>query len=376
MRKRIIRKIYNIGKRGIVLISSLFPMCNCIVVESFLGKRNDDNLEYLLLKYKDEYKIYYVQSGRCSAENTIGIPIFKNTVKYIWLMHTSRIIVTNSRLHFGVIKKRKKQVIIQMWHGIPWKKLVYDQDKINFSDQREDSYLEKFSEDVKKWDYLWIPDEYAKNKLTAAFKFTGKYIEDMYPADIKMLQLKTDFEYIYKIKSLFGIEEKKKIILYMPTFRENQMSAHGGYEFVKTMDIEAFMRDKVGYVLLVRGHYLVSGSMMEYAGKIIDVTEYQSVMNLYLISDVLITDYSSVIYSFSLLEKPIISIQFDKEAYMDTRGLYADGITDMNIIEVDTVKQLHDLNLEKLSASIPKKDFYKNDLKAIDEIIRDVLSTE
>jgi Putative glycosyl/glycerophosphate transferases involved in teichoic acid biosynthesis TagF/TagB/EpsJ/RodC len=354
---KIIRKLYMMVKFVLMRIALIFPLKERIVAESFLGNRNDDNIYYFLKNYDKKIKVYYVQKKHNKSKQIIGKRLIKNTFKYVWYMHTSKIILVNSRLHHGILKKRKNQIVIQMWHGAPWKKLVYDQDSINFSHQTKISYLDKFSEDIKKWDYLWVPNQYAKNKLTTAFRYSGKYIESMYPAETKMLSLENNIEYINDIKTKLNLDLNKKIVVYMPTFRENKLISSGKYEYFSSFDIQKFAESNPNYIFLIRTHYLVYESKFT-GNNVYDVSEYSQVIDLYLISDILITDYSSAIYSFSLLKKPIISVQIDIPEYQNTRGLYEDGIVGMNIIEVKTKTDLNELCLETLDNSIPKKDFF------------------
>lgn len=328
------------------------------MVESFLGNKDDDNITILLGIIGNTYEIYYVQRKENNSTVSYGKRIVKNSLKYIWFFHTSKLIITNSRLHHSLLKKRNGQKVMQMWHGIPWKKLVYDQTNINFQGQEKELYLTKFSNDVEKWDFLWCPSLYAEEKFSSAFRYTGEYIKQMYPADFELINSGGTEEKKVEIKERLKINEEKTVFLYMPTFRENHMISSGKYSFITTLDIEKFMEDKKDAVLLVRSHYLINEKILFINANIINVSSFNSVAELYLISDILITDYSSAIYSYSLLRKPIISLQFDKEEYLQNRGLYEDAIKDMNVLEISSDSILRNLDFSKLVPANPQNDIY------------------
>jgi len=274
-------------------------------------------------------------------------------------MHTSTLIITNSRLHSALLQKREGQTVIQFWHGIPWKKLAYDQASIHFSAEKTEHYLQRFKADVAKWDYLWVPNHYAKMRFQSAFRYEGQYIQAMYPADKQMLAVQDDQAYFQEIKAKLGVPGDKKVILYMPTFREQLMVGSGSYSYYSNIDIVQLAMQNPACVFLTRVHYLIAQRVGGSHTNLVDVSHYNSVKDLYLISDVLITDYSSALYSFALLKKPIISLQFDMTQYVHMRGLYEDAITDMDIIEIKDRQTFMKLDLQNdLPKSKPKEDYY------------------
>ena len=350
----IFKKMYNKIKKAIVQIATKTKLKNRIIAESFLGRKADDNITIFLAQYQSEFEVYHVQMRKMKSALPYGKRLIKNSFKYIWYMHTSKYIVVNSRLHNSLIKKRAEQKVIQMWHGIPWKKLAFDQKKICFSKQTKEQYLKKFYSDVEKWDYLWVANQYAKSKLVSAFKYNKKFIHSMYPADKKMLSL-NNIDYINTLKVKMGLSQTQKIILYMPTFREHLSTKRGNYQYYSNIDINKMSNENQDYLFLVRTHYLILGEINLEQKNILNMSKYNSIIDLYLVSDILITDYSSALFSFSLLKKPIISLQFDLEEYQKTRGLYPEGIIGMNITEIKTLEQLNSLSFAELKPTKPQK---------------------
>ena len=129
-----------------------------------------------------------------------------------------------------------------------------------------------------------------------------------------------------RIRSILGIPKKKKMILYAPTWRDDEFYGKGQYKFELHLDLNQ-MRialDKE-YVILLRTHYFIADSIdiNTWRGFAFNVSEYDDISELYLISDILITDYSSVFFDFANLRRPMLFYTYDLEKYRDTlRGFY------------------------------------------------------
>lgn len=319
------RKVHFIVKKIILNYVKRLKLRERLVVESFLGNKSDSNIDSLLeklIKREPEEKVYYVVKSKKKYTSNANLRyVKKNSIKHIFLMHSSKWIITNSRLHNSLIEKRVGQTILQMWHGTPMKKLAFDQPQISFLNA--DSYLESFKIDVEKWDYLWVPNSYAEEKLVSAFRYKGKIIRSMYPSDNVMLELNNEYNNM-EIKAKLEIPVEKNVILYMPTFREELQIIPGKYEVYDILDIAELSEKYPQSIILVRYHYLVEDINI-LLSNVINVSNYKNVNDLYRVADVLITDYSSAMFSFGLLNKPIYCIQLDYDEYSIKRGLYADA---------------------------------------------------
>ena len=124
------------------------------------------------------------------------------------------------------------------------------------------------------------------------------------------------------------IPRGKKLILYAPTFRDNKHSEVSGYENATGIDFEK-LQEQIGdeYLILFRAHYFVAKNMdfTRLKDFVIDVSDYEDVNDLYIISDMLITDYSSVFFDYANLKRPIIFYMYDYEDYKaNARDFYLD----------------------------------------------------
>jgi CDP-glycerol glycerophosphotransferase len=131
-----------------------------------------------------------------------------------------------------------------------------------------------------------------------------------------------------KIRERLGIPKDKKTVLYAPTWRDDEYYTKGQYKFTLKLDLR-LMKEELGdeYVILLRTHYFIADSIdvTGLEGFAYNVSRYDDISELYLISDFLITDYSSVFFDYANLKRPMLFYTYDLEKYRDVlRGFYID----------------------------------------------------
>lgn len=318
--------------KGIFSTLSIFPKDKKLIMfESFNGRQCSDNpraiYEYLHTHYP-EYKMVW------SADRRFLNQFRDKDIEYIprlswkWFLYMARAKywVTNSRMPLW-FRKSKETVYLQTWHGTPLKKLGVDIEDVKMPDGNTEEYKKNFVYEASKWDYLISPNHYSSKIFKRAFGFEGNMIESGYPRNDFLIQNNNE-ETVQRLKQKANIPQDKKVILYAPTWRDNDFYDKGRYKFNLQLDLE-HMRKSLGdeYVVLLRLHYLVSENLnlSNYEGFVHDFSNYEDIRDLYLLSDILITDYSSVFFDFSILEKPILFYTYDLEEYRDElRGFYFD----------------------------------------------------
>jgi len=225
---------------------------------------------------------------------------------------------------------RKDQVYLQCWHGTPLKRLGIDLSLTDNPLNTTQEIHKKYYLDAQKITYFISPSRYASEKFRSAWRFP----ED---SDV-MLELgypRNDFLYqftakdVRRIKTELSLErETRKILLYAPTWRDNQHSSGVGYTYTPEVDFDSLQAQLAEtHVILFRAHYLVANKFdfERYEGFIYNVSRWDDVNELYVISDMLITDYSSVFFDYANLKRPILFYMYDLELYRDTlRGFYMD----------------------------------------------------
>jgi CDP-glycerol glycerophosphotransferase len=137
---------------------------------------------------------------------------------------------------------------------------------------------------------------------------------------------------IRELKKQLGLPQDKKIILYAPTWRDNEYYGKGNYKFNPPLDFSELMsRLDDDTIMIVKYHYLVMDQVdwTPYKGFIYSCDLSYDISNLYLVSDMMITDYSSVMFDYSLLKRPMLFFCYDLEEYKDTlRGFYFDFLAE------------------------------------------------
>ncbi|CAM3312552.1 CDP-glycerol glycerophosphotransferase family protein [Vagococcus fessus] len=239
--------------------------------------------------------------------------------KWVKAMLTSGYWVSNARLPLEMHKPHKT-VYLQTWHGTPLKRLANDMEVVNIVNMDPETYISEFLEETSRWDYLISPNKYSTPIFESCFDYKAEILEYGYPRNDDLFLRNTPDE-INRIKEELNIPQNKKVVLYAPTWRDtkNFRLPFSLYQMRQTLGED--------YVLLTRFHYLVRDRVAtgHYEEFCYDVSDYPETSDLYLISDVLITDYSSTMYDFSLLKRPIILFMDDLELYKnDLRGFYYD----------------------------------------------------
>ena len=196
-----------------------------------------------------------------------------------------------------------------------------------------------FAKDSDRWDYLFSSCPYASEKFNSAFRSKAKVLEIGYPRNHKLYHHSN--EDILRIKSALGIAPEKRVILYAPTYRDNQNDGAGDYFFRDKLDYDLLAKNLSDIVILVRYHYLVNQrECLEYEN-VIDVSDYQDINDLFLISDILVTDYSSVFFDYSILKRPFFFFTPDINEYeSELRGFYLDMNQDLPVKPVQTTEEL------------------------------------
>ena len=131
-----------------------------------------------------------------------------------------------------------------------------------------------------------------------------------------------------QLRDKLGVPKDKKTVLYAPTWRDDEYYVKGQYKFSLKLDLK-LMQEKLGdeYVVLLRTHYFIADAvdLTEFEGFAFNFSDYDDISELYLISDYLITDYSSVFFDYANLKRPMLFFTYDLEKYRDIlRGFYID----------------------------------------------------
>lgn len=278
---------------------------------------------------------------------------------------------------------KNDQIYVQCWHGTPLKRLGYDLANSDNVMNSIEEIREKYRTDAERFTYFLSPSAYATDKFVSAWnmKAVGKenaIIEEGYPRNDELYTSTEDD--VRALKKEMGIDDigNKKIILYAPTWRDNQHVSGVGYTYQLNVDFD-YLREKLSddYIILFRAHYLVANSFdfEKYKGFVYNVSNHDDVNGAFLVSDMLVTDYSSVFFDYANLKRPEIFYMYDMEEYRDSlRGFYISTdelpgpIVKTEEALVDAIKSANTTPDAKYEAFVEKYD-YKDDGHAAERVI-------
>lgn len=329
--KRLYRCLKKTYKRLFRLMSRLPVKKDSIVFESFRGVQYSCNpraiYEYMRQYHPHFRMVWSVDKRYVDYFEKHRIPYVKrSSIRWMFWMARAQYWVTNSRLPLW-LPKPKHTTYVQTWHGTTLKKLAGDMDEVHMPGTDTVKYKRNFFKESGKWDVLISPNAYSTDIFRRAFLFGKTLIETGYPRN-DYLYTHNNRQAIEQLKTTYDIPKDKKVLLYAPTWRDDQSYEKGRYKFDLPLDLN-LLKQKLGeeYVVILRMHYLVAENfdLSPYEGFVYDYSTNVDIRDLYLISDLLITDYSSVFFDYANLRRPIVFYMFDIDQYRDTlRGFYFD----------------------------------------------------
>lgn len=336
MKKKLIKvkrskKVKKLYKQAFKLIGLLPANKKLVMFESFLGKQYSCNpraiYEYMQANHPEYKMIWSVDKkySRQFREKNIKY-VNRFSIRWLFLMASAGYWVTNSRMPLWIPKPRHTKYL-QTWHGTPLKRLAADMDEVHMPGTTTAKYKKNFHKESSNWDFLVSPNAYSSEIFERAFNFKKQMIESGYPRNDYLYHANNETS-INQIKNRLKIPLDKKVILYAPTWRDDQFYGKGKYKFDLDLDLN-LLQQELGdeYVILFRMHYLVAENLdlTPYKGFAYDFSQQEDINELYIVSDLLITDYSSVFFDYANLRRPILFYVYDIENYRDKlRGFYID----------------------------------------------------
>jgi CDP-glycerol glycerophosphotransferase len=330
---------------------------NMIFFESFFGKAYSGNPKYIYeamleMGMDKEYTFVWAYSGE-NKDIIPGNPIIVDRFKpgdYYKYLALSKYWINN--IIFPIHTKRPGNVYLQTWHGTPLKKLGYD---ITIPGP-EVQGRKNFYNESRNWDYLLSSNPYSTEIFQRAFRYEKEVLEDGYPVNDIFFRDNADF--VASLKSKLGIDADKKVILYAPTWKDDEQNESWQHYFNLEIDLERLYEEfSDEYVVILKMHHLVSENLRideKLKGFVIDLSGYDDIQELYVLSDMLITDYSSVFFDYAHSRRPILFFVPDLNHYIENvRGLYLNMEKDLpgplikdNDELIDAIKNIDEVSKE------------------------------
>ncbi|SJN16656.1 Teichoic acid biosynthesis protein [Marinilactibacillus psychrotolerans 42ea] len=266
-----------------------------------------EDLEIVMNQYKDLDNVIFVK---------------RNSTKYLEYLSTAKYLINNSTFQNFFIPK-EDQVYINTWHGTPLKKMGFE---IPGNPATSRNVVRNFLSSS----ILISPNEHTTNMYLKSYKldglYRGKIIENGYPRiDLTLNTNKSKF--INKLLNTgLKIDTNKEIILYAPTWKGTNVSQarNDMKQIISDMEI---LKEKNGnkYNVLIKVHPFLYSTAKDFIEiKDILIPDYIDTNEMLSITDLLITDYSSIFFDYLVTDKPVLFYMWDAEYYLDSRGSYID----------------------------------------------------
>lgn len=337
--------------RAFYLTVRLLPMSNnWVVFESGLGKQYGDSPKAIyreLSQRRPQMRKTWSYEGRISDADRATKTVPRLSLRYFYALARARYWVNNQSFpHY--VRRRKRQVFVQTWHGTPLKRMARDLDEIY---GRDDGYLQRALTGAQQWSLLISPNRFTSKVMRRAFCYQGEVLEVGYPRN-DLLHGDRAVELQRKVRRALGLAGDKRIVLFAPTFRDRDLGQVGLSPVVEFGFDRWLEEAPADAVLLLRRHVLDKGTVPipHHTGRrIIDVTSYPDIQDLLAAADVLVTDYSSVYFDYLNLQRPIVFFAPDLDDYRDVlRGFYLDYERDLPGPIAQTSQRARELVVEAL----------------------------
>ncbi|MEU2622275.1 bifunctional glycosyltransferase family 2 protein/CDP-glycerol:glycerophosphate glycerophosphotransferase [Streptomyces sp. NPDC007157] len=235
--------------------------------------------------------------------------------RYWQVLARAKYLVNNANFAEGVVK-RPGSVHLQTQHGTPLKKMGVDQSTYPVVAAQTGSFTKLLGR-VDRWDFNLSANRHSTQTWERAFPGSYEALEYGYPRnDVYYTASAHD---VVRARRGLGVPDGSTAVLYAPTHRDH----HSGFE--PGLDLEAFCEAAgENVVVLLRAHYFYDRGALAGTGRVIDVTAHRSAEDVCLAADALITDYSSIMFDYANLDRPIVVYADDWEVYRETRGVYFD----------------------------------------------------
>jgi CDP-glycerol glycerophosphotransferase len=298
-----------------------------------------------------------------------------NSPRYWEVMARAKYLVNNVNFADGVVK-REGQIHLQTHHGTPLKSMGVDQKR--YPAAAKGMSFRKLLARADRWDYSVSSNQHTTEQWERVYPCNFESVDAGYPRND--VYYRATAQDVLDIRERLGVAPGKTAVLYAPTMRDYQVG------YVPRLDLEKISRELgEDFVLLVRTHYFYDQDPglqeLQERGALIDVSGHPVVEELCLAADALVTDYSSIMFDYANLDRPIVIHADDWETYRTTRGVYFDLMaeapgpfarTQAELTEILTTGAWRDERAAKARTAFRRRFCEYDDGRAAERVVRRV----
>lgn len=296
------------------------PALDAVLFESFGGRTIGDSplaLSRELHRRGDPRPQYWSVACLSTPVPEWSTPVLRYSRRWYELLAQATLLVNNNNWPW-FFRKQDHQTYVQTWHGTPLKRIGNDVPGANLTV----TYRRLMEREARCWDYLLAQNDYSARIFPTAFGYDGPVLTQGYPRNDSLVD-GTAERTRAAVRERLGIGPDDRVLLYAPTWRDN-IKEGARYGRVAFLDFDRLAEATgPGTVVLYRGHANTASSSSDLPDGVLDVTHHPDVNELMLASDALVTDYSSIMFDYAVLRRPIYFLVPDLELYgTTTRGFY------------------------------------------------------
>ncbi len=336
---------------------------NKIVFSAYSGRVYGDNPKYIaeyIIDNNIPFKCVFVLRDPKECKVKKGISTVKlNTLRYLYELATARVWIDNTRKQPYIVK-RKGQYYFQTWHGsIGIKRAERDAE-----DHLDKEYIKTAINDSKNIDTLLTTNKWGEEYFGKYFWYSGPILKCGSPR-LDVL-FKNNNEKVITVKEKVGVGTNEHVVLYAPTFRRDADLSVYNLDYGRLIQA---LELKFGgtWKAIVKLHPNINTLSLSLPENVIDATKYPDISELYLITDFLITDYSSTMFDYSVRCKPVLLFATDINEYINDRDFFLDirrlpyKVAENN---EELIERIHDFNMEEYKLNV---NSFQNDMGLVED---------
>lgn len=309
------------GVQNALQLFRVLPLKPRVSFISFSGRQYSDSprriSETLAALHPEIQQIWaFEEPERFAFLREQGIKAVKyKSLEYLYYVMTSQVYVDNAEF-WSALKFRPGQMVLETWHGGGAYKRVGGH-RIDVNAQAQRHAVEKMNKITL---FLSSSKAFTQYVIRGAYQYQGEVLECGLPRNDELLH--PDPAAAERVRSALGIAPGTKVLLYAPTFRNSHTLDLYDVDFAR---LKAALNQRFGgqWAILLRMHYYLSDKVKAIGLPFVrDVTGYPDMQELLICSDVLLTDYSSCMWDFSLLHRPCFLYARDIAEYRGERDFY------------------------------------------------------
>lgn len=294
---------------------------DAVFFESFYGRQVGCNplaLDREIARRFPALTRYWSVTDERQAVPEGAIPLLVGGREWFAARRHARLLVVNDWLRHG-FRRRRRQTVLQTWHGTMLKHLALGRPDVGLRTRIA------IHRESRRWSLLLSQNPHSTEQFRSSYAFRGEILETGYPRDDRLARAVVGDEpnpiEVRTARAMLGIDPNARVLVYAPTWRD------GGVTLVDELDLRS-LAEELGdeWTVVARGHTRTHAFGSYGAGaRVIDASQHPDVNDVILAADLLVTDYSSIMFDASIARVPLAFFVPDLAAYRDReRGFTLD----------------------------------------------------